>query len=234
MNPKILVVDDDVMTVTLISTYLQQEHFQVISADNGRTALDYARQLRPNLIILDLMLPQLEGLDVCRILRAETTVPIIMLTAKTTENDILLGIDLGADDYIKKPFSPKELVARVRMVLRRQYNLSPAFAKHNDILEICDLKIDFTCHTVHRESENINLTMSEFDLLGLMARHPQQVFTRGQLELLSSVDNNSMERTIDYHVMNLRRKLEPDVNNPRYITTVYGLGYKFESSPNFA
>jgi DNA-binding response OmpR family regulator len=229
MNHKILVVDDDKMTVNLIKAYLEKDHCRVLTADNGRRALEIAREKQPDLIILDLMLPKVDGLDVCRILRSTSDVPIIMLTAKTTEDDILLGLDLGADDYITKPFSPRELVARVRTVLRR---LRPQIKDESDQLQFGELFINIPQHDVIRGGEKLYLTPREFKLLEIMAREPGRVFTRTQLlERAFGTRSDSLERTVDYHIMNLRRKIEVNDELPIYIQTVFGVGYKFSTGP---
>jgi DNA-binding response OmpR family regulator len=205
MKRKILVVDDDRKTVDLIRLYLEREQHQV-------------------LIILDWMLPKVDGLDICRILRAESNVPIIMLTARATEEDKLLGLDLGADDYITKPFSPRELVARVRVVLRRSTQEDePAPPLH-----IGELAIDFAAHEVWRGGEIVRLTPKEFKLLETLAREPGRAFGRAELvNRVFGLDYEGFERTIDVHLMNLRKKIEVDPNHPAYLLTVYGVGYKF-------
>lgn len=229
MPPRILVVDDDSMTVDLIRAYLEKEHWQVITADNGRDALDLAREKQPDLIILDLMLPRVDGLDVCRILRANHDIPIVMLTARTTEDDILLGLELGADDYVTKPFSPRQLVARARTVLRRNRSLQ---REAPDSLQYGDLNISLARHEVNVREKLIPLTPREFKLLVLMAREPGRVFSRQQLlEGAFGPDTESLERTVDYHIMNLRRKLEYDAKVAEYIQTVFGVGYRFTVSP---
>jgi two-component system, OmpR family, alkaline phosphatase synthesis response regulator PhoP len=225
MNRKILIVDDDRKTAELIRIYLERDGYQPLVAHDGRQALELARQRRPDLIVLDLMLPMVDGLDVCRILRAESRVPIIMLTARTTEDDKLLGLDLGADDYITKPFSPRELVARVRAVLRRAgeaQEKGPAAARFGE------LAVDFVSHTVRLCGAPLRLTPKEFKLLETLVREPGRAFSR--LELLERVfgyDYEGLERTVDVHVMNLRKKIERDPAQPAYILTVYGVGYKF-------
>lgn len=225
MTPTVLVVDDDPKTVELITLYLEREGFLVLGAYDGRRALDLARQRRPDLIVLDLMLPQLDGLDVTRIIRSESRVPLIMLTARTTEQDKLLGLDLGADDYLTKPFSPRELMARVRAVLRRT---TPGFEAPPPALNYRDLAINFLSREVRRGGELIRLTPKEYGLLEVMARAPGRAFARA--DLLRQVfgdDYEGLDRTIDVHVMNLRRKIEPDPARPIYLLTVYGFGYKF-------
>ena len=217
------------MTVDLITAYLENEHWQVITADNGRDALDFAREKQPDLIILDLMLPRVDGLDVCRILRANHDIPIVMLTARTTEDDILLGLELGADDYVTKPFSPRQLVARARTVLRRNKSLQ---REAPDSLQFGDLHISLARHEVNVREKLIPLTPREFKLLVLMAREPGRVFSRQQLlEGAFGPDTESLERTVDYHIMNLRRKLEYDAKVAEYIQTVFGVGYRFTVGP---
>ena len=227
MGRKILVVDDDRKIVELVRLYLEKDGYRVLVAYDGLKALELARQRRPDLIVLDLMLPQLDGLDVCRILRGEgNKVPIIMLTAKTTEEDKLVGLDLGADDYVTKPFSPRELVARVRAVLRRLREEEEY--KGPSEVRFGDLVVDFVRHEVWVRGEPVHLTPTEFRLLEVLIKEPGRAFSR--LELLDRVfgyDFEGFERTIDVHVKNLRRKIEPDRKNPTYIKTVYGVGYKF-------
>lgn len=225
MNCSILVIDDDIKTVELIRLYLEREKYRVLAAYDGEHALALARQKSPSLIILDWMLPKIDGLDVCRILRAESNVPIIMLTAKATEKDTLLGLDLGADDYVTKPFSPRELVARVRVVLRRTHQQEDQSPEE---LRIGSLLIDFRSHEVWRDGELIDLTPKEFKLLETLAREPGRAFSR--LELVRRVfglDYEGFERTVDVHMMNLRKKIELHPNEPTYLHTVYGVGYKF-------
>ncbi len=229
MNHKILVVDDDKMTVNLIRAYLEKEHMRVLTAENGRRALELAREKNPDLIILDLMLPKVDGLDVCRILRSSSDVPIIMLTARTTEDDVLLGLDLGADDYITKPFSPRELVVRVRTVLRR---LRLQTREEPGEMQFGTLHINVPQHEVLSSGEMIYLTPREFKLLETLAREPGRVFTRLQLlERAFGTRTDSLERTVDYHIMNLRRKIEPSEDSSVYIQTVFGVGYKFSTGP---
>ena len=224
-RPRILVVDDDQKTVELIRLYLEKDGYRVLVAYDGYKAIDIARNNRPGLIILDLMLPKIDGLDVCRILRAENNIPIIMLTAKTTEEDKLAGLDLGADDYVTKPFSPRELVARVRAVLRRGMTEEPGPEK----IRFGGLKVDFIRHETQVEGNLIHLTPKEFTLLEIMIKQPGRVFSRLELlELAFGFDYQGFERTVDVHVMNLRKKIESDPAQPRYIQTVYGIGYKFE------
>ena len=223
MNELILVVDDEPKTVKLAQDYLEQGGFRVLSTDSGGTALEIARRERPNLVVLDLGLPEMDGLDVCRAIRLDSEVPIIMLTARAEETDRLVGLELGADDYITKPFSPKELVARVRAVFRRvQGNV-----QQHGLLRAGDLEIDIAGHTVSRSGEAVNLTPIEFTVLATLASRPGQTFTRAQLlDRLHNVDYDGFDRSVDSHIKNLRRKLEPTPAEPRYVLTVFGVGYK--------
>jgi two-component system alkaline phosphatase synthesis response regulator PhoP len=220
---RVLIVDDDVKTVELVKLYLNRDGYQVLTAYDGVEALRLARESSPNLIILDLMLPDIDGLEVCRILRRESDVPIIMLTARTTDQDKLTGLGLGADDYVTKPFSPKVLAARVWAVLRRlPGERGPEEIKHGE------LSINFTKHEAWFLDRPLNLTSIEFKLLGVLVKEPGRVFSRASLiEEALGYDFEGFDRTIDVHILNLRRKLEPDANHPRYIKTVYGVGYKF-------
>ncbi|MGD0780120.1 MAG: response regulator transcription factor [Dehalococcoidales bacterium] len=219
---KVLVVDDDVKTVELVKLYLNRDGYRVLTAYNGNEALQLARDVHPDLIILDIMLPGMNGLDVCRILRQESDVPIIMLTALTTDNDRLAGLNLGADDYVPKPFSPRELAARVRAVLRRlPGERGPERVKHGA------LTIDFLKHEAYLEDKLLKLTPIEFKVLGALVKEPGRVFSRAQIiEKALGHDFESFDRTIDVHILKLRRKLEPDPHHPRYIVTIYGAGYK--------
>lgn len=220
---KVLVVDDDVKTVELVKLYLRRDGYRVLTAYDGVEALRLARESRPDLIVLDLMLPGIDGLQVCRTLRNESDVPIIMLTARTTDQDKLTGLELGADDYVTKPFSPRELAARVRTVLRRlPGERGPEKIKHNK------LTVDFVKHEVHLADKPMNLTPTEFKLLSVFVKEPGRVFSRDQLiEKAFGYDFEGFNRTIDVHILNLRRKLEPGSKRPKYIKTVYGVGYKF-------
>jgi DNA-binding response OmpR family regulator len=219
---RVLVVDDDVKTVELVKLYLNRDGYRVMTAYDGIEALRLARTGRPDLIVLDLMLPGMDGLEVCRTLRNESDVPIIMLTAMTTDQDKLTGLELGADDYITKPFSPRELAARVRTVLRRiPGERGPAQVRHGK------LTVDFHKHEVTLTGKPVLLTSVEFRLLGVLAKEPGRVFSRAQLiEQALGPDFEGFDRTIDVHILKLRRKLEPDPAHPTYIKTVYGVGYK--------
>jgi len=225
MNRSILVVDDDRKLVDLIRLYLEKDEYQVMVAYDGKQALEIARRFHPALVILDLMLPKVDGLEVCRLLRSESRLPIIMLTARTTEEDKLTGLDLGADDYVVKPFSPRELMARVRAVLRRTADDSQAGPS---LLKSGDLEVDFLSRQVTLLDKDIHLTPKEFRLLEILIRQPGRVFSR--LDLLEDAfgyDYAGLERTVDVHIMNLRKKIEPDPEYPRYVQTVYGIGYRF-------
>jgi two-component system alkaline phosphatase synthesis response regulator PhoP len=221
-NKRVLVVDDDVKTVELVKLYLNRDGYRVLTAYNGVEALRLARESHPDLIVLDLMLPELDGLEVCHTLREESDVPIIMLTAKTTNQDKLTGLELGADDYVTKPFSPQELAARVRAVLRRlPGERGPEEVKRGK------LTVNFSKHDAFLADKPLNLTPIEFKLLAVLIKEPGRVFSRAQLiENALGYDFEGFDRTIDVHVLNLRRKLEPDPQHPRYIKTVYGAGYK--------
>lgn len=218
---RVLVVDDDVKTVELVKLYLNRDGYRVLTASDGVKALRLAREGHPDLIVLDLMLPGLDGLQLCRTIRAESDVPIIMLTARTSDQDRLTGLDSGADDYVTKPFSPKELAARVRAVLRRL----PGERGPSEI-KLGELTINFLKHEVYLANMLLKLTPVEFKLLGVFAKEPGRVFSRAQLiEKALGYDFEGFDRTIDVHILNLRRKLEADSRNPRYIKTVYGVGY---------
>jgi len=225
---RVLVVDDDVKTVELVKLYLNRDGYRVFTAYDGVEALRLARESHPDLIVLDLMLPGIDGLQVCRTLRSESDVPIIMLTAKTTDQDKLTGLDLGADDYVTKPFSPKELAARVRAVLRRlPGERGPEQIKHGA------LTVDFLKHEASLAGRPLNLTTVEFKLLGILVKEPGRVFSRAKLiEKALGYDFEGFDRTIDVHILNLRQKLEPDPKHPEYIKTVYGAGYKIAEAKN--
>jgi len=223
---RVLVVDDDAKTVELVKLYLNRDGYKVLTAYNGTDALRLAREGHPDLIVLDLMLPGVDGLEVCRKLRGESEVPIIMLTAKVMEQDRIMGLDLGADDYVTKPFSPRELAARVRTVLRRL----PGESIERGPEELCygELTVNFKKHEVSVAGRPVSLSPIEFKLLGVLAREPERVFSRAQLiEKALGYDFEGFDRTVDVHILNLRRKLEADPRHPRYVKTVYGAGYKF-------
>jgi DNA-binding response OmpR family regulator len=223
----ILVVDDESKIVKTVRAYLEDAGFRVATAGDGQTALTVFRHERPALVVLDLGLPGIGGLDVARTLRKESSVPIIMLTARVDETDRLIGLELGADDYVTKPFSPRELVARVRAVLRRaggEREQAPPPIVAGEIT------IDLERRQVMVGGRAVDLTPTEFELMTLLARHPGRVFSR--LELLDRVQGYAFEgyeRTVDAHVKNLRQKIEPDPKRPRYVVTVFGVGYKLEA-----
>jgi len=222
----ILVVDDEPKIVKLVRDYLERAGFAVRVAGNGKDALSQARSEKPDLIILDLGLPQMDGLDVTRALRKISNVPIIMLTGRSEESDKLIGLELGADDYVTKPFSPKELVARVRVLFRRMENYA---SENQEILRIADLTLDLPRMRITAEARQIeDLTPTEFSIVAEMARYPGRIFTRAQLlDALHGVAFESYERAIDAHVKNIRHKIETNPSEPRYLLTVYGVGYKF-------
>jgi DNA-binding response OmpR family regulator len=219
----VLVVEDEPQIAGIVRDYLRLAGFEVIVAGDGIRALEMARGRRPDLVVLDLGLPGLDGVEVARALRRDSEVPIIMLTARVEEDDRLQGLEIGADDYVTKPFSPRELVARVRAVLRR----SEGGHVDGDRLRAADLVLDLGRRSVHRGEEAIDLTTTEFELLATLARHPGRVLTRAQLlDAARGADAEACERAIDSHVKNLRRKLERDPHAPRYLETVYGIGYR--------
>jgi DNA-binding response OmpR family regulator len=219
---RILIVDDEPKITQLVRDYLERSGFAVVTARDGREAVMRARTDRPDLIVLDLGLPDLDGLDVTRQLRRDSQVPIIMLTARDGEADRVAGLELGADDYVTKPFSPRELVARVRAVLRRQ-----AGEVGGEVLRAGDLELDVPKMRAEVSGRAIDLTTTEFQLLAALGRQPGRIFTRGQLlDAIHGVAFESYERAIDAHVKNIRRKLEPDPRRPRYLLTVYGVGYR--------
>ena len=221
---RVLIVDDEPKIVALARDYLERAGFAVATAYDGKTALASARGDRPDLVVLDLGLPELDGLDVARTLRAESPVPIVMLTGRTEESDKLVGLEIGADDYVTKPFSPKELVARVRAVLRRSER--PVAA--SDIVSAGAVTLDVPRMRVTVDERVVELTPTEFQLLATLARESGRVFTRSQLlDAVHGIAFESYERAIDAHVKNMRRKREPDAAHPRYLLTVYGVGYRF-------
>ena len=218
----ILIVDDEPQIVKVVRGYLEQAGFRVVTAGDGPGALAQFRHEKPDLVVLDLNLPGLDGLDVARRIRAQAQTPIVMLTARADESDRLVGLELGADDYVVKPFSPKEVVARVRAVLRRSETVAPP-----QLIRLADLSIDPSRHSVSRGADGVELTPSEFRLLLTLARAPGRVFTRMQLlEAVEGASFEGYERTIDAHVKNLRAKVERDPKNPVYVLTVFGVGYK--------
>jgi two-component system alkaline phosphatase synthesis response regulator PhoP len=220
----VLVVEDEPQIAQIVRDYLQHAGFAVLTAADGAEALALGRERTPDLLVLDLGLPGMDGLDVARRLRRDTDIPIIMLTARVDESDRLRGLEIGADDYVTKPFSPREVVARVRAVLRR----AESGAGRTDVLQRADLMIDVSKLRVTRNRAPIDLTPTEFQLLAALARQPGRVFTRAQLlDAVRGTEVDSYERAIDAHIKNIRRKLEADSRSPRYLLTVYGIGYKF-------
>jgi DNA-binding response OmpR family regulator len=220
----ILVVEDESRIANIARDYLERAGFRVSIASNGTDALAFFRSRRPDLVVLDLGLPRIDGLEVTRSIRKHSNVPIIMLTARVEETDRITGLELGADDYITKPFSPRELVARVRAVFRR---IDPA-PEPTAIIRAGEVQLDRTRMQVNVQDRSLELTPSEFELLATLARQPGRVFTRAQLlDAIRGLEADSYDRAVDTHIKNLRRKLEIDPRNPRYILTVYGIGYKF-------
>ncbi|HYT69109.1 MAG TPA: response regulator transcription factor [Vicinamibacterales bacterium] len=221
---EILVVDDEPRIADICRDYLERAGFTVRTAANGVDALTMARSRQPDLVVLDLGLPKMDGLDVTRALRKHSNVPIIMLTARVDERDKLIGLELGADDYLTKPFSPRELVARVRAVVRRT-EIGPA---RGDVIRASDITLDLPRLRARIGKRLVELTSTEVDLLATLMRQPGRVFTRGQLlDAIRGERVESFDRAIDAHVKNLRRKIEADPHQPRYLLTVYGLGYRF-------
>jgi two-component system, OmpR family, alkaline phosphatase synthesis response regulator PhoP len=223
----ILVVDDEPKIAALARDYLEHAGYAVLVAADGRAAIDAVGRSRPDLVVLDLGLPEVDGLDVTREIRRTSTLPIVMLTARDDEVDKLLGLELGADDYLTKPFSPRELVARVKAVLRRADAASGPPAGR-DLIRAGDVTLDVPRMRVDADGRSIDLTPTEFQLLATLAAQPGRIFTRSQLlDAVHGVAFESYERAIDTHIKNVRRKLEPDPRSPRYILTVYGVGYRF-------
>lgn len=221
----ILVVDDEKEIVEVLAAYLEREDYEVLKAYDGQAALDIARRNEPDLILLDLMLPEVNGFEVCKLLRVTSSVPIIMLTARDEETDKILCLEVGADDYITKPFSPREVLARVRAVLRR----AVGEVANAEKLRLGEIAIDLVKHEVTKSGESIALTPTEFKLLEAMVRNPGRVFTRLQLiDYIQGYSFEGYERTIDAHVKNLRQKIEANPKTPQYIVTVFGVGYRME------
>jgi len=231
--PTVLIVDDEPALLDVLDAYLRADGFAVLTAGDGIAAVETTLRERPDLVILDLNLPRRSGLDAFRDIRRVLDVPIIMLTARGAEVDRVVGLELGADDYVTKPYSPREVVARVRTVLRRRVGATPPPAslpptERHEIRRIGDLTIDRTAHEVRRGSKAINVTPTEFRLLEVFGAHPGQAFTRDRLVELVAGDGggDAYDRTLDRHIANLRHKIEDDAQHPRYILTVYGVGYK--------
>ena len=226
MNKKVVVIDDEPSVQDVVRGYLEKDGYLVYVAGNGREGLALAERMKPGLVVLDLMLPDVAGEEICREIRSRSDVPILMLTAKAAEDDRVGGLALGADDYLTKPFSPRELVARARAILRRTQGIETPLV---EMLSLGDgaLEIDTVQHEVRRDGQVVDLTPNEYKLLVTLARYPGRVYSR--FELINHVqgyDYEGYERTIDAHVKNLRKKIEPDPKHPRYIETVFGVGYR--------
>ncbi|MED1646142.1 response regulator transcription factor [Brevibacillus agri] len=224
----ILIVDDEPQILEILSSYLTKEGYHVITAENGRDALELAVTLPLNLMILDLMLPDMSGEEVCREIRKTSRVPILMLTAKSSEADKITGLEIGADDYLVKPFSPRELVARVRAILRRMGD----YHSLHDIIEIGDITVSLREKRVTLKGKPVEMTPNEYRLLTTLLRYPGRTWTREELvEEVLGLDFAGSDRTIDTHIKNLRQKMEEDPRQPAYIKTVYGLGYRLDFPP---
>jgi len=224
MSQTVLVIEDEKRIAHWVRTYFEQAGFQVLQTFDGREGLSLARSERPDLIILDLMLPGMDGIEVCRILRRESAVPIIMLTARSSEIDRILGLELGADDYVVKPFSPGELVARARAILRRTHG----DVSQPEVLRGGDIKLDMVSHVCTVAGEPVNLSRIQFDLLKTLMSHSGQALTRQQLlDAVFDENYDGFDRTIDVHIRRLRQRVEHDPGEPRHIVTVFGVGYKF-------
>jgi DNA-binding response OmpR family regulator len=223
-----MVVDDELEIAELIKDYLEAERYEVLISTDGNECLKLFREYQPQLIVLDIMLPGLDGMEVCRTIRAESAVPIIMLSAKKTEVDKILGLGLGADDYVVKPFSPGEVVARVKAQLRRFHHLS-AVPDNHACLSFGNLEIDLKAYTVKRNGESVEFTTKEFEVLRFLALHPNQVLTRQQIyENVWGVNEYGDLNTVTIHIKKIREKIEDDISSPAFIKTVWGVGYKFE------
>lgn len=224
LKERILVVDDEPKIVDVVKSYLENSGYKVCTAYTGREAFEEFEKENPALIILDWMLPDITGEEVCRTIRKKSNVPVIVLTARVAEENILQGFDFGADDYVTKPFSPRQLVARVEAILRRSR------AKPSAVLSFCggDLTVDLGGREVKKAGNPVSLTPNEFKIIRTFARHPKKVYTREELlSVMSENDFDGYDRVIDTHIKNIRQKIETDSKNPRYILTVYGVGYKF-------
>jgi DNA-binding response OmpR family regulator len=229
---KILVVDDERKLVEVVRSYLEHEGYEVYAAYDGKQALSLFEKIEPSFVILDLMLPDVSGEEICMSIRKRSRVPIIMLTAKAEEEDILRGLDIGADDYVTKPFSPKQLVARVTAVFRR-VSEEPIALSNILSLNDGDLVIDCLKHEVKKRGEIVSLTPNEYRILLTLIKYPQKTFTREELiEIALGTDFDGFDRTIDTHIKNLRQKIESDPKRPDYIRTVYGIGYRFGNGQN--
>lgn len=229
MSKKILVVDDEPQILKVLIAYLEKAGYQVFSASDGVAAISTFHKEHPDFLILDLNLPGMDGLEVCKAIRRDSNIPILMLTARVEEADKLIGLELGADDYVIKPFSPREVVARVKTIMRR----AASETVKSELIIVGDLAIDLEQHTVQRAGVSIDLTPTEFDILVALAKQPKRVFTR--LQIMEQAQGDAFEgyeRTIDAHIKNIRLKLEPNPKKPVYIQTVFGIGYKLEVQEN--
>jgi DNA-binding response OmpR family regulator len=224
VHAHVMIAEDDVRQADVIRRYLEASGYRASVVHGGRDAIEQVRRLRPDLLVLDVMMPQLNGLDVCRVLRRESNVPVLMLTARRDEDDLLLGLDAGADDYLMKPYNPRELMARVRTMLRRT-RWTPA--EPDAALRVGEITVDVRGHHVTSDGHRVECTPGEFEILAAMAAAPNRVFTRAQLlERTRGFEAAATDRTVDMHVMKLRRKIEPNPRRPVYLVTVYGVGYK--------
>ena len=229
MEEKILVIDDEHGLLEVVEAYLKKDGYEVFTADNGKEGLSLYKNIAPDFIILDLMLPDLSGEKICEIIREESDVPILMLTAKSMEDDKISGLALGADDYLTKPFSPRELVMRVKAILRRTYKKTNINNDNIISFNNKDIIIDKEEHIVNKAGEVLNITPNEYEILLLFVRNPNKVFTRSQIiDAALGYEFVGYDRTIDAHIKNLRKKLEDDIKKPGYLLTVYGVGYKFK------
>ena len=231
MTQTILVVDDEPQIVRLVRSYLEADGFRVVTASDGQQALHVARHEKPDLVVLDVLMPHMDGLEFTRRIRREQDVPILMLTARAEETDRIVGLELGADDYVTKPFSPREVVARVRAILRRTQTQPTS----SPLLRAGSITLDQDTHTVTVSGKPVALTPTEFSILETLMTTPGRVFSRAELlEAAQGIAFDSFESTVNAHVMNMRRKLEPDPAHPRYILTVRGSGYKFDEGSGHA
>ncbi|KKK39383.1 transcriptional regulator [Mesobacillus campisalis] len=235
MSQKILLVDDERMITEVLEAYLRKDGFEVVTSDNGVDALRKADSVKPDLIVLDLMLPDISGEDICRLLRKESDVPILMLTAKSGEEEKISGIMMGADDYVTKPFSPREVIVRIQAILRRSKRAAPAVQTNQLSFNNHELVIDLYKKEVAAHGNSISVTPIEYRLLSNMAKNPGRVYSR--MDLLDKIQEDGFayegyERSIDTHIKNLRKKIECDAREPKYILTVFGMGYKFGGAPD--
>jgi DNA-binding response OmpR family regulator len=235
MSQKILLVDDERMITEVLEAYLRKDGFEVVTSDNGVDALRKAASVKPDLIVLDLMLPDISGEDICRLLRKESDVPILMLTAKSGEEEKINGIVMGADDYVTKPFSPREVVVRIQAILRRAQKSAPAVSAEQLSFNNHELVIDLYKKEITSQGTPVSVTPIEYRLLSNMAKNPGRVYSR--MDLLDKIQEDGFayegyERSIDTHIKNLRKKIECDAREPKYILTVFGMGYKFGGAPD--